>query len=60
MSEPTTNASDEGVGFDAGATARQVALYESANGVPNGLLAVILAFVIAAISYPLYRLRQRR
>jgi hypothetical protein len=46
--------------FDAGATARQVGLFESANGVPNGLVAVIAAFVIAAISYPIYRLRRRR
>ena len=46
--------------FDAGASARQIGLFESANGVPHGIVAIVAAFLIALITYPLYRLRGRR
>jgi len=56
----TGGASTPGEGaFDAGATARQIGLFETANGLPSGVLAVIVAFVLAAITYPIYRLRRR-
>jgi hypothetical protein len=61
MHDPTNDgAADDGeTGFDAGATARQIGLFESANGVPHGIVAMVLAFVLAAIAYPIYRLRRR-
>ena len=60
MSESSGTTSEDDPRFDAGATARQIGLFESANGVPHGIVAIVAAFVIAAITYPLYRLRQRR
>jgi hypothetical protein len=54
----TTTSGD--ASFDAGASARQIGLFESANGVPHGIVAIVAAFLIAAITYPLYRLRGRR
>ena len=56
----TTSTRTDDPGFYAGATARQIGLFESANGVPHGIVAIVAAFLIAAITYPLYRLRQRR
>ena len=56
---PRTESRDD-ASFDAGATVRQIGLFESANGVPHGIVAIVAAFLIAAISYPLYRLRRRR
>jgi len=53
-------ATSDDAGFDAGATARQIGLFESANGVPHGIVAIVAAFLIALVTYPLYRLRQRR
>ena len=54
-----TSTSDD-TRFDAGASARQIGLFESANGVPHGIVAIVAAFLIALITYPLYRLRGRR
>ena len=47
-------------GFDAGASVRQIGLFETANGLPHGVIAVVVAFVLAAVTYPLYRLGRRR
>ena len=46
-------------GFDAGASGRQIGLFETANGMPHGVLAMIVAFLVAAVTYPIYRLRRR-
>jgi hypothetical protein len=59
MHDPTNDGAPDETGFDAGATARQIGLFESANGVPHGIVAMVLAFVLAAIAYPIYRLRRR-
>jgi hypothetical protein len=34
----------------------QVALFETANGMPSGPLAILLAFILALLLYPVTRL----
>jgi len=42
-------ASDDPVGIDLGASARQIGLFESANGVPHGMAAIVVAFGAAVL-----------
>ena len=54
----TPSADDRG--FDTSASVRQIGLFETANGMPHGAIAMVVAFVLAAVTYPLYRLGRRR
>lgn len=45
-------ATDDLVGIDLGASARQIGLFESANGVPHGIAAIAVAFGAALILLP--------
>lgn len=45
------NAGDP-VGIDLGASARQVGLFETANGVPHGIAAIVIAFGAALLLLP--------
>lgn len=39
-------------GIDLGASARQVGLFETANGVPHGITAIVVAFGAALLLLP--------
>jgi len=43
----------DGTDIDLGATARQVGLFESANGLPHGVLEVVIAIGLALLLVPL-------
>jgi hypothetical protein len=50
---------DDPLGFDAGATLRQIGTAEAGNGLQNGIAAVILGLIAALILYPIARLRRK-
>ncbi|HYH93490.1 MAG TPA: hypothetical protein VD763_10050 [Candidatus Saccharimonadales bacterium] len=52
------DAGGDSVPFDPGASMRQIGLFESANGAPHGLLAIIAAVLAALVLFPLARLRR--
>ncbi len=43
---------DDSPGIDLGASARQIGLFESANGVPHGITAIAIAFIAALMLFP--------
>jgi len=51
---------DEPSGFDAVGTATQLGAFEAGGGVQHGLIAVVIAFIVAAVLYPIARLRSKR
>jgi hypothetical protein len=51
---------DDPAGFDAVGTATQLGAFEAGGGVQHGLVAVVIAFVVAAVLYPIARLRSKR
>ena len=53
-------APDDPAGFDAVGTATQLGAFEASGGVQHGLVALVIAFVVAAVLYPLARLRSKR
>jgi hypothetical protein len=50
---------DDPLGFDAGATLRQIGTSEAGNGFQNGIAAVILGLIAALVLYPIARLRRK-
>jgi hypothetical protein len=44
---------DDPTPIDLGETARQVGLFESANGVPHGAFAIVLALILALLLLPM-------
>jgi hypothetical protein len=51
---------DDPADFDAVGTATQLGAFEAGGGVQHGLIAVVIAFILAIVLYPLARLRSRR
>ncbi len=43
----------DGTDIDLGETARQVGLFESANGLPHGVLEIVIAIGLALLLLPL-------
>ena len=46
--------------FDAVGTATQLGSFEVGGGVQHGLIAIVVAFILAMILYPIARLRSKR
>jgi len=38
---------------DLGASARQIGLFETANGLPSGIWAIVVAFLAALLMFPI-------
>lgn len=45
--------------MDLGGSARQIGLYETANGLPSGMWAIVIAFLAALLMFPIRALWQR-
>jgi hypothetical protein len=44
---------DPGQDIDMGDTARQIGLFESANGIPHGIVEIVIAILLALAIFPL-------
>ncbi len=53
MSEP------EPFHVDLGASARQIGRFETANGLPSEIWAIVVAFLVALLMFPIRALRRR-
>lgn len=56
VSDPSRSSKADDTSVGSGGFVRQIGLFETANGLPHGLSAIVAAIVLALVVYPISRL----